>query len=124
VALTRFVVISAILLIGTTDGEAQSTERNADTLRMTATAYCLTGETATGTQAKSGTVAADPKVLPMGTTIRVTGLLSSRPQTFTVADTGPAVKGNEIDIFISDCARAKKFGRRPVQVRVMNVPRQ
>jgi 3D (Asp-Asp-Asp) domain-containing protein len=124
VALTRFVVISAMLLIGTTEGKAQSTERNAGTLRMTATAYCLTGETATGTQTKSGTVAADPKVLPMGTTIRVTGLLSSRPQTFTVADTGPAVKGNEIDIFINDCARAKKFGRRPVQVRVMNVPRQ
>jgi 3D (Asp-Asp-Asp) domain-containing protein len=89
---------------------------------MMATAYCDGGETSSGTQAKSGTVAADPQVLPMGTTIRVTGLLSPRPQTFTVADTGAAVKGNEIDIFISDCARAKTFGRRPVQVRVLKLP--
>jgi 3D (Asp-Asp-Asp) domain-containing protein len=105
-------------------GNAQPKTARTAPLNMTATAYCLTGETATGTQAKSGTVAADPKVLPMGTTIRVTGLLSPRPQTFTVADTGPAVKGNEIDVFINDCARAKKFGRRPVQVRVVNVPKQ
>ncbi len=73
-------------------------------------------------RSKSGTVAADPQVLPMGTTIQVTGLMSPRPQTFTVADTGAKVKGDEIDIFISDCARAKTFGRRPVQVRVLQLP--
>ena len=123
-ALTRLVIIAAMVLSATTGGNAQPKTAPGAPLSMTATAYCLTGETATGTQARSGTVAADPTVLPMGTTIRVTGLLSPRPQTFTVADTGPAVKGNEIDVFISDCARAKKFGRRPVQVRVVNVPKQ
>jgi 3D (Asp-Asp-Asp) domain-containing protein len=86
---------------------------------MEATAYCEGGETKSGTQAKSGTVAADPRVLPLGTTIRVTGLKSPRPQTFTVTDTGAAVKGNRIDIFISDCARAKRFGRQRVQVQVL-----
>jgi 3D (Asp-Asp-Asp) domain-containing protein len=124
VALTRFVVIVTIVLSGTTGGNAQPGTARIGPLSMTATAYCLTGETATGTQVKSGTVAADPNVLPMGTTIRVTGLLSPRPQTFTVADTGPAVKGNEIDVYISDCARARKFGRRPVRVHVLNVPKQ
>jgi 3D (Asp-Asp-Asp) domain-containing protein len=64
-------------------------------------------------------VAADPRVLPLGTTIRVTGLRSPRPQTFTVTDTGAAVKGRGIDIFIRDCARARNFGRRRVQVRVL-----
>src|SRR5918992_1484739 len=96
-------------------------QRRARSLSMMATAYCDGGETSTGTQAKSGTVAADPRVLPMGTTIRVTGLMSPRPQTFTVSDTGGAVKGNVIDIFISDCARAKTFGRRRVQVRVLKL---
>jgi 3D (Asp-Asp-Asp) domain-containing protein len=91
-------------------------------MSMAATAYCDGGETSSGTQAKSGTVAADPRVLPMGTTIRVTGLRSRRAQTFTVADTGAAVKGREIDIFIADCARAKKFGRQRVQVRVLALP--
>jgi len=117
-------VALAAILIGTTETGAQSRATGARTLNMTATAYCIAGETSTGTEAKSGTVAADPAVLPMGTMIRVTGLLSPRPQTFTVADTGPAVKGNEIDVFISDCARAKTFGRRPVQVRVLKRPPQ
>jgi 3D (Asp-Asp-Asp) domain-containing protein len=89
---------------------------------MTATAYCDGGETRSGTLAKSGTVAADPRVLPLGTTISVAGLRSHRPQTFTVTDTGAAVKGREIDIFIRDCARARTFGRRRVQVRVLQRP--
>jgi 3D (Asp-Asp-Asp) domain-containing protein len=116
------VALAAIILIGTTGTGAQPRATRARTLSMTATAYCVRGQTSSGTQAKSGTVAADPQVLPMGTTIRVTGLLSPRPQAFTVADTGAAVKGNEIDIFISDCARAKTFGRRRVQVRVLKLP--
>jgi len=61
-------------------------------------------------------------LLPLGTTIRVAGLTSRRLQTFKVADTGAEVKGNEIDIFIGDCARAKRFGRRPGQVRVLRAP--
>jgi len=116
------VALAAMFVIGTTEIDAQRRTRKPRTLSMSATAYCLRGETSSGTPTKSGTVAADPRVLPMGTTIRVTGLLSSRAQTFTVADTGPAVKGNEIDIFISDCARAKVFGRRQVQVRVLKLP--
>jgi 3D (Asp-Asp-Asp) domain-containing protein len=120
---STLVALAAMILIGATTGTgAQSRSTGTSTLSMTATAYCIAGETSSGTQAKSGTVAADPQVLPMGTTIRVTGLMSPRPQTFTVADTGPAVKGNEIDVFISDCARAKTFGRRRVQVRVLKLP--
>jgi 3D (Asp-Asp-Asp) domain-containing protein len=115
------IALAATILIATTEAGAQARSRRSRTLSMMATAYCLNGDTSTGTQARSGTVAADPRVLPMGTTIRVTGLMSPRPQTFTVADTGPAVKGNEIDVFIDDCARAKKFGRRRVQVRVLTL---
>ena len=116
------VALAAMFVIGTTEIDAQRRTRKPRTLSMSATAYCLRGETSSGTTTRSGTVAADPRVLPMGTTIRVTGLMSGRPQTFTVADTGPAVKGNEIDIFIRDCARAKTFGRRQVQVRVLKLP--
>ena len=67
-------------------------------------------------------MAADPQVLPLGTAIRVVGLRSPRPQEFTVADTGAAVKGNVIDIFIRDCERAKIFGRRRVQVTILGLP--
>jgi 3D (Asp-Asp-Asp) domain-containing protein len=118
------IAVAAIILIGTTGTGAQRPATSARTLTMTATAYCDGGETSAGTQATTGTVAADPQVLPIGTTIRVTGLMSPRAQTFTVADTGAAVKGNTIDVFISDCARAKTFGRRRVQVRVLKLPAQ
>jgi 3D (Asp-Asp-Asp) domain-containing protein len=120
--MAALVASMAIVLFGTSAIGAQRSATTSRTMSMTATAYCEGGKTSSGTEATSGTVAADPRVLPMGTTIRVTGLLSPRPQTFTVSDTGPAVKGNEIDIFISDCARAKTFGRRPVQVRVLKLP--
>jgi 3D (Asp-Asp-Asp) domain-containing protein len=116
------VALAVTILIGTAGTGAQSRATSPRTLSMSATAYCEGGATSSGTQARSGTVAADPRVLPMGTTIRVSGLMSPRPQTFTVADTGPAVKGHEIDIFISDCARARKFGRRRVQVHVLKLP--
>ena len=112
-----------LIVLGTSAaGAQQPSAPKPRTMSMTATAYCDGGKTSSGTEAASGTVAADPRVLPIGTTIRVTGLLSPRPQTFTVADTGAAVKGNEIDVFIIDCARAKTFGRRPVQVRVLKRP--
>jgi len=112
------IALAAMMVIGTMGMGAQRRATRARTLSMTATAYCEGGETKSGTQAKSGTVAADPRVLPIGTTIRVVGIKSGRPQTFTVADTGAAVKGNHIDIFISDCARAKSFGRQRVRVSV------
>ena len=121
-SMAALVASMAIVLFGSSAIDAQRSATTPRTMSMTATAYCEGGKTSSGTEATSGTVAADPRVLPMGTTIRVTGLLSPRPQTFTVSDTGPAVKGNEIDIFISDCARAKTFGRRPVQVRVLKLP--
>jgi 3D (Asp-Asp-Asp) domain-containing protein len=85
-------------------------------MRMTATAYCDKGETDGGVPAQRGVVAADPRVLPIGSTIRIDGL-GTRPQTFLVADTGSAVKGRRVDIFMPSCRAAKRFGKRPVTVR-------
>ena len=39
--------------------------------------------------------------------------------TYTVADTGRAIKGEEIDIYIPDDGEARRFGRRRVQVEVL-----
>jgi len=115
-------VVLTVILIGTTATDAERRVRNTHTLSVTATAYCDGGETRSGTLAKSGIVAAEPQVLPLGTTVRVAGLRSRRPQVFTVADTGAAVKGKVIDIFIRDCARARTFGRRRVQVTILDLP--
>ena len=87
-------------------------------MRFEATAYSVTGTTASGMQTRRGIVAADPSVLPIGTRIRVTDA-GAYSGVYTVTDTGPAVKGHTIDIFMADGAAAKRFGRRRVQVEIL-----
>lgn len=92
--------------------------------RFTATAYSVEGETASGKQTREGrTVAADPDILPFGTKIQVrdAGRYSG---VYVVHDSGPKVKGREIDIFIDNPAEAKKFGKKPVRVRVLELPKE
>jgi rare lipoprotein A len=83
-----------------------------------ATAYTIEGKTASGKQTRQGIVAADPNVLPVGSRIRVSDAGSYSGE-YEVADTGRAIKGHEIDIYIENGAEAKRFGRRSVQVEVL-----
>jgi 3D (Asp-Asp-Asp) domain-containing protein len=89
------------------------------TLRMTATAYCERGRTKSGTHARDGIVAADPRRLPLGTRLQIIAPGKPYAGTYTVMDTGSGIKGRELDIFMASCGRAKKFGRRVVEVRVL-----
>jgi 3D (Asp-Asp-Asp) domain-containing protein len=82
-----------------------------------ATAYCLQGRTALGGSVRRGIVAADPRVLPLGTRINVSA--GSYSGTYTVADTGGAVRGRILDIWVPSCAEANRFGRRSVKVSVV-----
>jgi 3D (Asp-Asp-Asp) domain-containing protein len=83
-----------------------------------ATAYTLEGQTASGAPTRDGVVAADPRVLPLGTRIRVSGA-GQYDGEYVVTDTGREIKGNEIDIYIRNNAEAKRFGRQQVQVEVL-----
>ena len=99
---------------------AQRRERpraTAGTLRVTATAYCVAGKTASGTRARTGIVAADPSVLPVGSIVRI--IDGAHSGVYTVMDTGPAVKGRKIDIFMASCERAAKFGEQQLRIRVL-----
>lgn len=69
------------------------------------------------------TVAADPAVLPEGTRIEVTDA-GAYSGTYVVHDTGPKVRGRQIDIFIADTAEATEFGRKQVRVRILAQPEQ
>lgn len=82
-----------------------------------ATAYCLRGRTATGGSVRRGIVAADRRVLPLGTRIQISA--GSYSGTYTVADTGGAVRGRILDIWVPSCAEAVRFGRRTVMVSVV-----
>ena len=86
---------------------------------MAATAYCDHGKTKSGAHTRDGIVAADPRRLPIGTRLQIIAPGKPYAGTYTVMDTGSAIKGRELDIFMASCARAKKFGRRVVEVRVL-----
>lgn len=83
-----------------------------------ATAYTRGNITASGEYAQRGLVAADTRILPLGTRIQVrnAGPYSGN---YTVADTGSEIHGHRIDIFVPNRAQAKRFGRKTVQVRVL-----
>ena len=83
-----------------------------------ATAYSIEGKTADGTHAREGVAAADPKVLPLGTRIRVQGA-GQYDGEYVVRDTGRAVKGREVDVYLANDGEAKRFGRKSVQVEVV-----
>ena len=87
-------------------------------MRFEATAHSVEGITAKGTRAREGVVAADPAVLPLGSKIRVTGA-GSYSGVYVVTDTGPKVKGRQIDIYLRNDREAKRFGRKMVTVRVL-----
>jgi 3D (Asp-Asp-Asp) domain-containing protein len=84
-----------------------------------ATAYSIEGETASGKQAREGICAADPKVLPLGSRIRVhdAGPYSGECE---IADTGRTIDGREIDIYVPNDREAKRFGRKQVRVEVLS----
>ena len=84
----------------------------------TATAYSLRGRTASGKLVSRGLIAADPRVLPIGTRVRVeAGSFSGE---YEVADTGGAVKGRRIDIWTPTAREAMRFGRRAVKLTVLS----
>ncbi|MCY7375892.1 MAG: 3D domain-containing protein [Pyrinomonadaceae bacterium] len=79
-----------------------------------ATAYCLKGRTASGGGVRRGIVAADPRVLPLGSRIQVNA--GSYTGIYTVADTGGAIKGRILDIWVASCSEAIRFGCKSVMV--------
>lgn len=81
-----------------------------------ATAYCLRGRTASGSMVRKGIIAADPRVLRLGTKVNLgAGGYSGN---YTVTDTGGKIKGKRIDIWMASCSEARRFGRRRVTVNV------
>jgi 3D (Asp-Asp-Asp) domain-containing protein len=89
-----------------------------ETIHFEVTAYSLAGRTASGTHVREGVAAADPDVLPFGSRVR---LLNAGRYSgiYVVEDTGRAIEGRELDIYIPSTAEAKRFGRRRVEVEIL-----
>jgi 3D (Asp-Asp-Asp) domain-containing protein len=90
-------------------------------LRFHATAYCKGTTTASGTAVRTGIAAADPLLLPVGSVIQVDSLSPRYNGIYTVMDTGPAVQGREIDIYMWNCNEALDFGRRSIAINVLRL---
>ena len=100
---------------------AEGAQLKVPTLTFTATAYSLRGRTASGRGVARGIIAADRRVLPIGTRVRIdAGHYSGE---YLVADTGGAVRGRKIDIWVPSTGEAMRFGRRGIKLTVLSQPR-
>jgi 3D (Asp-Asp-Asp) domain-containing protein len=84
-----------------------------------ATAYSLRGRTASGAVTAPGMIAADPRVLPIGSRVRIEA--GSYTGEYVVADTGGAVRGKHIDIWTPSTREAMRFGRRTIKLTVLHL---
>lgn len=94
------------------------------TITVTATAYTAycngcSGTTATGINLRANpdlkVIAVDPKVIPLGSKVYIEGYGHA-----VAGDTGGAIKGNKVDLFMSSKKSALSFGRQTVQVKILN----
>ena len=89
------------------------------TLTMESTAYYGHGTTALGLKSVRNpnglsTIAVDPNVIPLGTKVYVSGYGLA-----IAADTGGAIKGNIIDVFLNSYEECYSWGRRQVTVQIL-----
>ena len=90
-------------------------------LQFSATAYCKGETTASGVGVRTGIAAADPAVLPVGSVIRVETPNPRYSGVWTVMDTGPAVRGRSVDLYLWSCKEALQFGRKKVRLSVLRL---
>ncbi len=105
----------------TTAGGTTYTYR--DKLTVTCTAYSCegyTGITATGTVARVGAVAVDPRYIPLGTKMYIVSNDGQYVYGYCVAeDTGGSIKGMKIDLYFDTVAECWDFGVRTCTVYVI-----
>ncbi|MCR1287513.1 peptidoglycan-binding protein [Shouchella clausii] len=106
-----------------TEEDSKTTEGTA-TYQMEATAYSAdcngcSGVTATGIDLKANpnqkVIAVDPSVIPLGSRVYVEGYGEA-----IAGDTGGAISGNKIDVFVPSQSDAINFGRKTVKVTVLD----
>jgi 3D (Asp-Asp-Asp) domain-containing protein len=98
--------------------EETASEQTGPPSPFVATAYSLRGKTASGRMVTRGLIAADPRILPLGTRVRLDH--PGYTGEYLVADTGGAIRGRRIDIWTPSSREAMRFGRRTVKLTVLS----
>lgn len=109
--------------VETTSSSGSGEQTSGRHLRVVATGYSLIGdsqgsdgtiETATGTIPSAGrTIAVDPSVIPYGSRVKIPALGNG---TFIAEDTGGAINGNHIDVYMANGDIARQWGRKTVDI--------
>ena len=87
--------------LSTTSTTSTTSMTSAATARFFVTGYVLQGYTATGTYVHPGTCAVDPRVVPLGSYLTISGLGTCHAE-----DTGGAILGYRIDVWVPTVAQA------------------
>ncbi|WP_100400533.1 G5 and 3D domain-containing protein [Bacillus sp. FJAT-44742] len=104
--------------------EPEQDSQEEETVSMEATAYTAdcngcSGKTATGIDLSNNpdkkVVAVDPDVIPLGSEVHVEGYGRA-----VAGDTGGAIQGNRIDLHVPTTSDATSFGRRTVEVTIID----
>lgn len=128
--LNKIVEIGTLLNYKTSRGD---TLRYTKVMSMKATSYTSSfedtgknpgdpwfGVTATGVKAKRGIIAVDPKVIPLGTRVYVEVPGKTADYGYAVAaDTGGAIKGNKIDVYLDNNKEVYAWGVKNVKVYIL-----
>ncbi len=102
----------------------ETAQTSAKELEVTATAYTAfcngcSGTTAIGINLRENpnqkVIAVDPNVIPLGSKVWVEGYGEA-----IAGDTGGAIKGNKIDVFIPSKEEALKWGIKKVKIKVLS----
>jgi 3D (Asp-Asp-Asp) domain-containing protein len=93
-------------------------------MEMSSTMYCLKGHMRTGVRTRDGMAAGDPSVLPLGSVVRVSRPSGEPIGIFVIMDTGGAIRGNKIDLYVDSCREAERWGRHPVVAEVLDIGMQ
>lgn len=117
------------LVVQVSRGKSNSSNSNSSSsggkeMYVNASAYTAncngcSGKTATGIDLRANpnlkVIAVDPSVIPLGTKVWVEGYGHA-----IAGDTGGAIKGNKIDVFLPSKEQAYRFGRKKVKIRILN----
>jgi 3D (Asp-Asp-Asp) domain-containing protein len=90
-------------------------------LAFSATAYCKGETTTSGAGVHSGIAAADPGLLPVGSVVQIESQPERYNGIYTVLDTGPAVQGRQVDLYMWSCYEALAFGRQSIHLTVLRL---
>ena len=111
--LKKLLILTALLTILLTARAVPQEEYWEDNFIITAYSYESGSITASGTEVCYGTVAVDPDVIPLGSKVYVEDYGYA-----TALDTGGAIQGNRIDIWLPSEEEALDYGIKEKKVRV------